>query len=174
MNDESSSANDDTDFVEITIRNNKFCSKKTRLIQLIALTKLFHLILILFIRNLHHFIHMGFFICLGILIYRLFNIVEKEVVKVLKEFGLQYSTFYSFGRQKSIFVPSSNIHKVVINEIIYFVSWRWIKSILFHILSSLIYRIMYYLSCNFSQKKNFLIKSPSSYYLRYIVLKKFI
>lgn len=77
----------------------------------------------LFIKNLHYGIHVGLLICiLGISIYRLINIVEKEVVKILKEFGLQYSTHYLFGGQKSIFVPSGNIHKVVINEVIYFVS----------------------------------------------------
>lgn len=121
-NDESSK--NDTIYVEITIRSKKCHCKKMRTIQLLAFTLLFHVVFILFIQNWHYTIHGGFIICLGILINRLFNIVEKEVVKVLKEFGLQYSTHYSYGRQKSIFVPSSNIHKIVINEVIYFVSCR--------------------------------------------------
>ena len=93
-----------------------------RIIQLVALTMLLDLILMLFIKNLHYSIYVGLLFCIGILIYRLVNVVDKEVVKILRDFGLQYSTHYLYGGQKSLFVPSSNIHKVVINEVIYFVS----------------------------------------------------
>lgn len=51
------------------------------------------------------------------------SVVDSEVVRVLQSFGLQYTINYSFQRKKSIFVPSSNIHKIIINEVIYFVSY---------------------------------------------------
>lgn len=119
---ESSKKENDTNFVEIAIRNNKFNSTRRRLIKLAAFTTLSYLILNVYNKKLHYTIHAGFILSSLILVYFLLNVVEMEVVKVLKDFVLQYSTHYSFGRQKSIFIPSSNIYKIVINEVIYFVS----------------------------------------------------
>lgn len=57
-----------------------------------------------------------------ILLYSLSGVVRNENVKILKTIGIQYSVNYFLGGKKSLFIPYSNIHKIVINEVICFVS----------------------------------------------------
>jgi hypothetical protein len=66
--------------------------------------------------------HIAFLLILAILIIRLLGLVDKEVLKVVKDFGIEKSVVFAFNRNRQIFIPSNNIYKVVINEVIYFVS----------------------------------------------------
>lgn len=73
-------------------------------------------------KRLHVGVHGVFILLLLVITFQLFSSVDKEVVKVVKDFGIEKSTIFSFNRQKQIFIQVFNIHKVVINEVIYFVS----------------------------------------------------
>lgn len=67
-------------------------------------------------------------ICGAIIIYlttQLLGIVDKEELKVIRDFGVEKSATFTFGRRQQVFIPQNNVHRVVINEVIYFVSFIW-------------------------------------------------
>ncbi|CAD7084199.1 unnamed protein product [Hermetia illucens] len=53
-----------------------------------------------------------------LVIYFLFNVVQFESLTFINEFGVQTSTRYFLGLKSSMFIPTSDIHDVVINEVI--------------------------------------------------------
>lgn len=57
-----------------------------------------------------------------ILIYSLTGLVWSEKVTLVRDFGLQTSTTYAFGKVNNLLIPYSCIECVVINEVIYNVS----------------------------------------------------
>lgn len=66
------------------------------------------------------FLSLSFAVIFVYLSYRLWNLVEKEIVQ--EAFGLQKFTVKTFGTTDHLFLPRNSISKVVINEVIYFVS----------------------------------------------------
>lgn len=93
-----------------------------KLIQLFVISLIAYLSILLALRPSHYAMHTIFLLFTIGCFYSLMGIVEKEVVKVLKGFGLQHSTHYMFSRRKTNFIPANNIYRVVINEVIYLVS----------------------------------------------------
>lgn len=71
--------------------------------------------------------HVCFILILVIFVYRLFSLVDREILKVVKDFGIEKSVVYTFNRNRQVFIQQSLIHKVVINEVIYFVSQRYTR-----------------------------------------------
>lgn len=67
-------------------------------------------------------VHLIFLMFLLWLSISLSSLVESETVKVISHSGIEKSVKYSFGRRQSVFIASQSIFKLVINEVIYFVS----------------------------------------------------
>jgi hypothetical protein len=67
-------------------------------------------------------VHAASLLILVILLFRLCSSIDKEVIKVVKNFGIEKSVVCSFNRSRQIFIPAKNIHRIIINEVIYFVS----------------------------------------------------
>lgn len=112
--------------MEVTLKNLKYHRSRWKLLQLIFSLFLIYLIILWLFKSLNYSIHLMFGLFIILSFYSLLNIVDKEVVKVLKDFGLQYSTHFLLSRTKTNFIPMSNIHRIVINEVIYLVCKRCI------------------------------------------------
>lgn len=107
-------------FIEIK-NTNYSCRKKDISIRL-AVVGTLYLAFIALVNEQMNFFHSFFLITLGFLIYQLLSLVDRETLKVAKNFGVEKTVVQSFGRSSSVFVPYDNIHKIVITEVIYFVS----------------------------------------------------
>lgn len=104
-------------YIEITITNKNFARDKVFYqCKLIFLTVLY----VLFIDR-DRFIHLAFWIALLFIAIRFASLVEKEDLKVIKDFGVEKS-LTTYCRYHRAFIPKEIINKVVINEVIYFVS----------------------------------------------------
>lgn len=109
-------------FIFLEIRNTKYsCRRKDITIRLLVVSLLYLCYLALAAEGILLF-HTFFLITLGLFMYQLLSLVDKETLKVAKNFGVEKTVVSSFGRSNSLFVPYENIHRIVITEVIYFVS----------------------------------------------------
>lgn len=113
--------NDNKQFLEVTLWNSRYPIIKYACHRNIVLAVLSYLILI-YALSQKIMISFVFVFVLLFLVYKLYNLLERETVKTIKGLALEKSSHYSFGRTKTIFIPNQNIHKIVINEVIYLVS----------------------------------------------------
>lgn len=113
--------NDNKQFLEVTLWNSRYSIIKYACHRNIVLAVLSYLILI-YAFSQKIMISFVFVLVVLFLVYKLYNLLERETVKTIKGLALEKSSHYSFGRTKTFFIPNQNIHKIVINEVIYFVS----------------------------------------------------
>lgn len=109
-------------YMELTIENPK--AKNAHRSRHIKILSAFILLYLLIFKQLCS-LSLHFVFCLPIIlsVYAMSSFVEKETVKAIKNFGILYSTYYSFNIRKStVFISSENIHKIVINEMKHLVS----------------------------------------------------
>lgn len=108
---------DSESYIEITITNKNFARDKVFYqCKLIFLTVIY----VLFIDR-DRLIHLVFWTALLLVAIRFSNLVERENLKVIKDFGVEKS-LTSFYRYQRVFIPKEIINKIVLNEVIYFVS----------------------------------------------------
>ena len=109
-------------YMELTIQDPKAKnSNRNKYIKILSSSIIFYLLICKQLSSLS----LHFVFCLPIIlsVYALSSFVEKETVKAIKNFGILYSTYYSFNIRKStVFIPSENIYKIVINEMKHLVS----------------------------------------------------
>jgi len=109
-------------YMELTIQDpDAKNSHRSKYIKILSTSILLYLLVFKQLSNLS----LHFMFCLPIIlsVYALASFVEKETVKAIRNFGILYSTYYSFNIRKStVFIPSENIHKIVINEMKHLVS----------------------------------------------------
>lgn len=118
-----------TSYIEITITNKNFARDKVLYqCKLIFLTVIY----VLFIDR-DRFIHLVFWTMLLFVAIRFANLIEKEDLKVIKDFGVEKS-LTTFFRYQRAFIPKEIINKVVINEVIYFVSNLFVPLTSFYII----------------------------------------
>lgn len=113
----------------ITLQNTKYSESKSKTILWIAFTVVLYVGYFLALNDKHLLVHGAFFVILMLLLVQLSNLVDKEMLNVVKNFGIEQSTVLCFGRSRSTFIPINNIHKIVLNEVIYFVSTQAIDAI---------------------------------------------
>ena len=114
--------NDNMQFLEVTLWNSRYYNIKYACHRNIVLVVFSYLILVYAFSQIKFVISFVFVLVLLFLVYKLYNLIERETVKTIKGLALEKSSHYTFGRTKSFFIPNQNIHKIVINEVIYFVS----------------------------------------------------
>lgn len=114
--------NDNKQFLEVTLWNSRYSIIKYACHRNIVLAFLSYLILVYAFSQIQIMISFVFVFILLFLIYKLYNLLERETVKTIKGLALEKSSHYTFGRTKTFFIPNQNIHRIVINEVIYFVS----------------------------------------------------
>lgn len=109
-------------YTEIVICNTKHKNGKKRYLMKLFVVLLSYIAFILCFSRKYLGIHFAFLLLSSIILFRLMSLVEKEILKVVKNFGIEKSVVFSFNRKQQIFIPSNNIHKLVMNEAVYFVS----------------------------------------------------
>lgn len=112
--------------VEITLENTNFAASKLKSLRYIAYVVCLYFVYFTFLNGKHFLIHASFLVILGLLLTQLLNIVDKETLKVVRDFGIEKATVLSFGRSSTVFVPRNNVHQLVLNEVIYFVSVNYL------------------------------------------------
>lgn len=106
----------------MSLKNLNYHRSRLKVLKLLSTAFLVYLTIYFIFNPTHYAIHIIFLIFTIGCFYSFTNIIEREVVKALKGFGLQYSAHYAMSRIKTNFIPSSNIYRIVINEVIYLVS----------------------------------------------------
>lgn len=104
-------------FIEITIANKDFANDRSSYRRKLIFAAVTYLLVI----KASWLIHVPFWIALLLFGYCYANLVEREHLKVAKDFGVEKSLTTCSGHQR-MFIPRQAIKKVVINEVIYFVS----------------------------------------------------
>lgn len=112
-----------SNYVEVAVKNIKYKKHKQSLQRWTIIIVTMYLMSIYAATGklplLFHAIIVGVLVCL---LTQLMLLVEQEILKVANDFGIEKLTFFSLGRRNRIFVPINRVHKVIINEVIYFVS----------------------------------------------------
>lgn len=109
-------------YVEIAVKNINYAKHKQSLQQwIVVLFTMYVLFISVFPENLPLMVHASSVAVLVCLLIQLVLLVDQEVLKVAEDFGIEKLLFFSFGRQNRIFVPINRVHKIIINEVIYFV-----------------------------------------------------
>lgn len=115
--------NDNKQFLEVTLWNSRYSIKKYACQRNIVLLVLSYFILVYMFSQFTFMISFVSILMLLFYVYKIYNLLEKETVKTIKGLALEKSSHYAFNRTKTFFIPNQNIHKIVINEVIYFVIW---------------------------------------------------
>ena len=110
-------------FTEIVVSNKKHKYEKKKFLIALFIVSLTYIAFISTFSRKYLGIHFAFIFLFSIILFRLTSLVDKEILKVVKNFGIEKSIVFAFNRKQQIFIPSNNIHKLVINEAIYFVSY---------------------------------------------------
>ena len=110
-------------YVEIAVKNKNFPKNKQTLQRWFVVLSIIYLISISIVAKLPLIFHAIIFAVLIGFFAQLVFLLDKEVIKVAEDFGIEKLTFFTFGRRNRIFVPINRVHKVIINEVIYFVSF---------------------------------------------------
>ncbi|KAL7051564.1 hypothetical protein ACKWTF_004505 [Chironomus riparius] len=103
-------------YMDLTIQDSKAKhSHRSKYIKILSSSIIFYLLIYKQLSSLS--LHIVFCLPIVLSVYALSSFVEKETVKAIKNFGILYTTYYSFNIRKStVFIPSENIYKIVINE----------------------------------------------------------
>lgn len=106
--------------VVITLESTNYAKNRLKLLRWSALVAILYLVALTFINHLS--VHGPFLVVLAISVLQCLNLAEKEILKVVRDFGIEKTTLYAFGRKRIVFIPMNNVDKVVLNEVIYYVS----------------------------------------------------
>lgn len=110
-------------YAQVEVLNTAYWKKRNSLLRRLFFALILQLSYFLTVVEQHLVVHSIFLVILTYTIIRLLSLVDREVLKIVSDFGIEKSTVYAFGRRQQLFVPINNVLKVVINEFIYLVSF---------------------------------------------------
>lgn len=116
--------NQTSNFVEIAIINESFKTSFKNRLRWLVCAAVFGVCFVITFSGSRFTPHLAFLFVIGLMkmSMQLLGIIERETLKVSKDFGIEKSTFYAGSRRHHNFIPFNRIHKIVINEVIDFVS----------------------------------------------------
>lgn len=107
--------------LEIEAENEEYFVMKKSRIKWIIVSSLVYLLYIMFAT--HFFIaNIIFGSVMLILVYTFAGLVKSEKITLVRNFGLQTSTCFAFGKVSNLLIPNNCLEDIVINEVIYNVS----------------------------------------------------
>lgn len=112
-----------SNYIEIAVKNKQYTRHKQSLGRLLVVLCVLYLMSIPVIAmKVYLSIHVVFVAVLVCITFQLVILTDQELLKVAEDFGIEKLTFFTFGRRSRVFVPINRVHRIVINEVIYFVS----------------------------------------------------
>lgn len=111
-----------TNYSLIEVLNTAYTKRRNSLLRTLVFALMLQLSYFLTFVEQHLVVHSIFLFVFIFTIIRLLSLVDREVLKIVSDFGIEKSTVYAFGRRQQLFLPINNVLKVVINEVIYLVS----------------------------------------------------